>query len=240
MIDISEQDGIATVRISHGKVNALDLELARGLRDAFESFSSYRAVVLTGNGRAFSAGADLRRLLDEGEPYAVEFLTALEELYATAFACRMPVVAAIEGHAIAGGCVLAATADVRLMSGGTIGLPELVVGVPFPVVTVEIMRHVLGHRLASVVYGAKAYAPDDALRAGLIDEVVAADLLLASARERAEALAASPPSTFTRVKGSLRAPAAERIGAARGEGALMARLWTLPEVSAALSRVLAR
>lgn len=239
MIEVSEQDGLATVRISHGKVNALDLELARDLRDAFDSMASYRAVVLTGNGRAFSAGADLRRLLDEGEPYAIEFLTALEELYDTAFACPVPVVAAIEGHAIAGGCVLAATADVRLMSGGTIGLPELVVGVPFPTVTVEIMRHVLGHRLPAVVYGARAYAPEDALRAGLVDELVDPESLLLVAQQRALALAASPRTTFARVKESLRAPARERIDAALGEGALMARLWTLPEVSAALSRVLA-
>ena len=239
MIEVSDHDGIALARVDHGKVNALDLELALAVRDAFGAFSEYRAVVLTGNARAFSAGADLRRLLTEGRPYAVEFLSALEDAYLAAFTCPVPVVAAVNGHAVAGGCVLAASADVRIMSAGTIGLPELVVGVPFPSVTLEIMRHVLGAGLSAVVYGAASYAPDAALRVGLVDEVVEPDALLDQALERARRLAGSPRSTFARVKESLRDPATGRIRAAMGEGELMADLWTRPDVTAAIERVLA-
>ncbi|MCW2957117.1 MAG: hypothetical protein JWO69_1986 [Thermoleophilia bacterium] len=240
MIGLSEADGVATLRVDHGKVNALDLELALELRDTFHALPQFRAAVLTGNARAFSAGADLRRFLDGGRSYAVAFLTAIDEMYTAAFACPIPVVAAIGGPAIAGGCVLAGAADVRIMSAGTIGLPELTVGVPFPTVTLEIMRHLLGADLGRVIYGARSYDPGDALRVGLVDEVVPPDNLVAAAVERADRLADTPRSTFARIKGGLRAPATERIRAARGEVEGMADLWTDPQVTAALERVLTK
>lgn len=240
MIDYQDHDGVTVATVSHGKVNALDTELLEELADAFRSFVDRRAVVLTGNERAFSAGVDLVRLIDGGRSYAEGFFTALDDAFATAFACPVPVVAAVNGHAIAGGCVLAATADVRIMSAGTIGLPELKVGVPFPTVTLEIMRHLLGAGLGPVVYGAAAYPPDAAAERGLIDEVCAPENLLARAIERAAILGAGVPSTFAAVKAGLRAPALERIRAAVGEPARMAELWTQDDVLEAAGRVLSR
>ncbi|ALJ21690.1 enoyl-CoA hydratase/isomerase family protein [Microbacterium sp. No. 7] len=239
-VTIGERDGIMLASIGHGKVNALDTELLNALGDAFRSFADARAVVLTGEGRTFSAGVDLRRLIDGGRSYAEEFFAALDDAFTAAFTCPVPVVAAINGHAIAGGCVLAAAADVRVMSAGTIGLPELKVGVPFPAVTVEIMRHLLGERLAPVVYSAEGYAPDAALAQGLVDEVSTPDELSRLAFERAAELAAGVPSTFAVVKASLRAPALERIRSVEGEPARMAELWTRADVLEAAERVLTR
>ncbi len=140
MIDVTDRNGIALVGLDHGKVNALDLELLQAITATMGDMADARAVVITGAGRAFSAGVDLRRVVDGGAEYVREFLPALSEALLSVFDCPRPVVAAINGHAIAGGCVLAAATDVRLMSAGTIGLTELLVGVPFPVAALEIVR----------------------------------------------------------------------------------------------------
>src|SRR3954451_8437871 len=144
MIDVEQHGDVAVVRLEHGKVNALDLELLRAISETMREVSTAGAVVLTGTGRAFSAGVDLRRIVDGGVAYAKEFLPALSEAFLAVFDCPRPVVAAINGHALAGGCVIAAAADVRLMSGGSIGLTELLVGVQFPTVPLEVSRYAFG------------------------------------------------------------------------------------------------
>ena len=98
----------------------------------------------------------------------------------TVFEHPKPVVAAVNGHALAGGCVLAAACDIRLMSGGTISLAELAAGVPFPTVPLEIMRHAVGPALDAMVLGA-GLTPDQAASIGLVHEVVGPDQLLGAA-----------------------------------------------------------
>ena len=137
-------------------------------------------VVITGAGRAFSAGVDLRALADGGTDYAGRFVAALSEAFLAIYDHPAPVVAAINGHAIAGGCVLAMCADVRLMSGGTIGLTELSVGVPFPVAALEICRDAMGISAARAALQAKTIDADTALARGWIDAVVSKDELVSS------------------------------------------------------------
>jgi enoyl-CoA hydratase len=138
-------------------------------------------VVLTGAGRSFSAGVDLRALADGGADYAGRFVAALSEAFLAIYDHPAPVVAAINGHAIAGGCVLAMCADVRLMSGGTIGLTELAVGVPFPVAALEICRDAMGISASRAALGAKTIDADTALARGWIDAVVPGDDIVAQA-----------------------------------------------------------
>ena len=147
----------------------MDAELLHALTDAVTA--SDRALVLTGTGSAFSAGVDLRRILDGGRPYTEEFLTALSRMFRAVFDHPRPTVAAVNGHAIAGGCVLALACDVRLMSGGRIGLAELAVGVPFPTSALEIVRHALGTSADRAVLRAETVGPERALALGMVDEV---------------------------------------------------------------------
>jgi enoyl-CoA hydratase len=142
VIEVTEQGGLAVLRLAHGKVNAMSMEFCEAVTARFAEIPPARAVVMTATGRTFSAGVDLVRLLEGGAPYIREFLPALSTMFATVFSHPAPVVAAINGHAIAGGCVLACAADKRLMArdGGHIGVTELLVGVPFPPVAMEIMR----------------------------------------------------------------------------------------------------
>ena len=173
--------------------------------------------MLTGTGSAFSAGVDLRRILDGGRPYTEEFLTALSRMFRAVFDHPRPTVAAVNGHAIAGGCVLALACDVRLMSGGRIGLAELAVGVPFPTSALEIVRHALGTNAGRAVLRAETVGPEQALVLGMVDEVVPADELLPRALELAAELATRAPEAYRLAKTQLHRPADEAIAATTAE-----------------------
>ncbi|TML75412.1 MAG: enoyl-CoA hydratase/isomerase family protein, partial [Actinobacteria bacterium] len=171
LIDVETRDSIAVVRLNAPPVNALDrevlLEITATLR-AIEATDA-RAVVLTGSGSAFSAGADLFRVLNEGDEYLRTSLAALTEAFGTLFQFPLPVVAAVNGHAIAGGAVLVCASDHRISAAGNhkIGFAELRVGVPFPAWALEIARW--GTRPANfqeVVYFGRSYDPEAALARG--------------------------------------------------------------------------
>src|SRR5689334_7286726 len=215
MIARTQQDGILTLRLAHGKASALDVELLYALLGELDGVAEdVGALVLTGTGSIFSAGVDLFRLTRDGPDYVRRFLPLLSRFLRTLFAFPGPVVAAVNGHAIAGGCVIALAADARLMAegGGRIGVPELLVGVPFPAAALEIVRFAVPReKVQSLIYTGRTLPARDALAAGLVDEVVAADALLARAQELARQLTTIPPPVYSLTKRALRAEALERI-----------------------------
>jgi enoyl-CoA hydratase len=231
VIERDDVDDIAVVRIAHGKVIALDLELCQALTQTFAEIDagSPRAIVLTGSGRTFSAGVDLWRVLDGGEAYRDAFLPALTEAFEAVFTANKPVVAAVNGHAVAGGCILVSGCDRRLMAAGSgrIGVTELPVGVPFPVSALEILRYALGTQRAreAVLVGA-TYEPETGMAKGYLDEVVPAEGLLADAIAVARRMARVPADTFRFTKDQLRREAALRIARLREvEDPKVAELW---------------
>jgi enoyl-CoA hydratase len=234
MIERSQQDGILTLRLAHGKASAIDVELLDALlRELDGAAEDVRALILTGTGSIFSAGVDLFRLTEGGADYVRRFLPLLSRFVRALFAFPRPVIAAANGHAIAGGCVLVLAADVRLMAegAGRIGLPELLVGVPFPAAALEVVRFAVPrHKVQSLVYTGRALPPQEALAAGLVDEVVPAEGLLARAQEVARQLALIPPQTYRLTKQSLRAEALERIDrAAEPQDRAALELWSAAE-----------
>jgi enoyl-CoA hydratase len=241
VIGVEQHGTVAVVRIDHGKVNALDLELLRGITETMRDLATAGAVVLTGTGRAFSAGVDLRRIVDGGAAYGEEFLPALSDAFLAVFDCPRPVVAAINGHALAGGCVLAAAADLRLMSGGTIGLTELLVGVQFPTVPLEIARYAFGPQAARLALTTEAFGVDDAVRLGLVDEVVSADNLLTDAVARATKLAQFPAHVYASTKAQLHRQARRQIDERRrADDAAAMEVWTSDDTLANISAFLVR
>ncbi|HJQ38778.1 MAG TPA: enoyl-CoA hydratase/isomerase family protein [Thermoanaerobaculia bacterium] len=205
MIELTRTDNLLTIRLAHGKASALDIELmdALALAVAEASESDAAAVILTGTGSIFSAGVDLYRLTEGGREYCERFVPALSRFVLELFTFPKPLVVAVNGHAIAGGCIMTLCGDYRLMSGGRIGAPELLVGVPFPAAILEIVRFAVPpQHLQSLIYTGRTLSPDDALRFGLVDEVT--DALPARAEEIARQLAAINPKIFAQTKRQLR------------------------------------
>lgn len=213
MIERSVSGDVVTLRLAYGKVSALDLELAESLALTFNELavSDARAVVLTGTGSSFSAGVDLFRVVDGGRDYVERFFPALARLMLDMFSFPKPLVVAVNGHAIAGGCIFTLCGDYRLMAAGTarIGMPELLVGVPFPASVLEIIRFAVPpQHLQSLIYTGRTVEPQEALRVGIVDEVT--DNLAARAEEVAAHFAALPPEAFGLAKRQLRGRAINR------------------------------
>ena len=171
-------------------------------------------MVLTGQGQMFSAGVNLMRLSEGGAAYVRRFLPALHRLYDTVFFFPKPVVAAVNGHAIAGGCVLECCADKRIAArgGGRIGVTELLVGVPFPPLAFEIMRFASPPRyLADGMFSGATFTPDVALARGLVDELAEPRRCSTARVAAAETLAALSPPAFAQTKQQIRQPVADAM-----------------------------
>ena len=237
MINVEDHDGVAVVRIAHGKVNALDLELCEAITQTMRVTADAGAIVLIGTGTVFSAGVDLRRIRDDGPSYIAEFLPALDAAFLALFDAPRPVVAAINGHALAGGCLLAAASDLRLMSAGTIGVTEMPVGLPFPLAGLEIMRYAFGPNTNRMVFTADKLDPVVAHARGMVDELVAADELTTRALDRAGALATIPSQTYALTKNQLHRPTKQLIdtGRAFGDDARITATWQSPTAHAAVA-----
>jgi enoyl-CoA hydratase len=234
MVDLESLGDVTILRLAHGKANAMDLDLMEVLAARLDECreSSARALVVTGQGKMFSAGVDLPRVVDGGAPYVRRFLPALSRALLALFTFPKPVVAAVNGHAIAGGCILACAADYRMMARepGRIGVPELLVGVPFPVTPLEIMRFAAPpQHLQALIYRGLTLTADAALQYGVVDAVVEPDRLLDEALAVATALAAVPAAVFAMTKARLREPALQRIAAGAEADASVDALWASSE-----------
>jgi enoyl-CoA hydratase/carnithine racemase len=164
-------------------------------------------VLLTGAGDAFSAGLNLKEVVGLDRAGMTRFLALLEEMVATLFTYPGPTVAAVNGHAIAGGCVLALCCDHRIAAADPrlrMGLNEVALGVPFPPRTLAAVVHRVPPRSRDeVLLGAELHAPEAALRLGLVDELAADPL--PRARERLQLLASRPAAAYGATKLALRA-----------------------------------
>jgi enoyl-CoA hydratase len=248
MFETAARGSIAVVTMRHGKANALDIEFCEALSARFVELrdSDAKAVVLTGQDRIFSAGVDLKRLSEGGADYIRAFLPALQRLFETVFLHPRPVVAAINGHAIAGGAVLAACADRRIMAegAGRIGVTELLVGLPFPALAMEVLRFAVPPRyLSEFTLSGATYETDGALDRGWIDETAEPAELLEDAIAVAQELAALSPPAFAQTKMQLREPVRERMAATgAATDKTVTDIWTAPEtldrIRAYVARVL--
>jgi enoyl-CoA hydratase len=230
MMDVDVVDGVTTLRLDHPPVNAIDLELL----DAIVATMGHvhGPVVITGAGRCFSAGVDLRAISDGGSEYTDRFITSLSPALLAVFDHPAPVVAAVNGHAIAGGCVFAMAADVRLMSAGTIGITELAVGVPFPMAALEICRYAMGTSTTRAALQADTIDVDSASARGWIDEVVAPADLLPRAIAVARKLGQHSPTAYAATKEQLHRPARTAIDAGAETDAKVRASWTSDDTRA--------
>lgn len=246
MINIETSGPVAVLQMTHGKANALDTALCQELVARLGDVASggHRAAVLTGHGGIFSAGVDLLRLREGGRAYLAGFLPALSEAFLAVFDCPVPVVAAVNGHAIAGGCILASACDHRVMNAGhgRIGVTELLVGVPFPVTALEILRFAVGtRRLAELTCFGRTYPAADALRLGLADEAVAGESVTDRAVAVATGFAELPAGPLRHTRTQLRRPVLDRIAQQRAaDDTLVHQMWDSPAARQAITEYVTR
>ncbi len=236
MIDVQIDLEIAVAKMCHGKVNAMDIEfsveLTRLLNELADN-DSVRAVVLVGNAKVFSAGVDLKRLVREPPRYVDEFLPALSGLFRTALTFRKPMLGAISGHALAGGCVLASACDYRVLARDSqIGMPELRVGLALPAEGIETFRFAVAPQfLQQVVTSGASFSNEAALQAGFADELETGDRVLERAFEIAIQYAQIPAEVFQLTKEQIRQPVLERINKNRAAFAKrIEHLWHDPAI----------
>ncbi|MCW3010966.1 MAG: hypothetical protein JWO90_1370 [Solirubrobacterales bacterium] len=212
-----EHDGpVALVTLDRPPMNALDVPTCLELTSAFDALAAdpaTRAVVLTGAGPAFSAGVDLQ-LVPDLDPAAQDVLLgALNTMFLTLYASPLPVVAAVNGHAIAGGLVLALCGDHRVVGPkGKHGLTEVAVAVRFPAVALEVVGSGLPEAtVRRLVLDGALHPGDAAVALGLYDEQ--AQEPVARAHEVAAVRAGHDPEVYAELKASIRAATLARMEA---------------------------
>jgi enoyl-CoA hydratase len=219
---VEERGEIALVRIARPPANALDRALGGELIDLAAELreSAPKAVVLTGSSGFFSAGLDLKEVpsLDPGDQR--EMVMGVNRLVAGWYSLPFPVVGALNGHAIAGGLVLALCADYRVgCSFGKIGLSEVRVGVPYPAAAIALVRSELAPPAARVLtLSGRLLDQHEAHSLGVLDEVVDLDSLPDRALAVADELGSLPARTYAVVKGQLRGELIEEIDRIIREG----------------------
>lgn len=216
-VEVGVDQGVATVRLARGKVNALNPELLRelgeGLRE-LESDDTIRSVILTGRGSFFSFGFDVPELLPYGKREFTRFLEQFTGVYAYLFRYPKPLIAALNGHAIAGGCMLALACDVRLMTAdrGKISLNEISFGSSVFSGSIEMLRFCVGDANATeILYSGDLYSAGQALFLRLVQEVCSEDDLEERARIVALELGRKSQPAFGSIKSLLRKPALDEM-----------------------------
>lgn len=246
MLEVERRDGVDLLWLDRPPVNAADLDSLTELADSFDRLTteSDRPLVLTGRGPAFSAGADLFRVLEGDDDYTAAFVAGLVRAFTTLFSFPRPLVGAVNGHAIAGGAILACCCDHVVCADGPVkvGVTELAVGVPYPLAALEVVRHAVApERFEEVVFLARTYPPDEARAIGFVSEVVPAGEVLDRAVAVAERLGRIPPATYELIKTAVRRPTLERVASHGPEhDAEATRGWQSDEVRAAIRSFLDR
>jgi enoyl-CoA hydratase/carnithine racemase len=223
-ISLEAHDAVAVLRIDRPPANAISLEMGREMEAAFatDAVAQARALVITGTGHFFSGGLDLKQIPNYSQAEQRELLGVLNRLLGKLYAHPAPVVAAINGHAVAGGFILALAADYRVGPTGAaqFGLTEARVGIPFPAVPMIILHAELAPQ--DVRYGAlyaRSFGSGEAQRRGALDELRPPEAVLTRGLEVARDLAGMPADCYRRVKHQLRRAAIEEIDAVLATGA---------------------
>lgn len=218
-----EREGtLAVLRLDKPRGNAIDEplmdDLAAACRELAEDDS--RVVLLaSANAKLFCPGLDLVTLIDYDRPRLQDFMLKFAETMWSLYGLRKPVVAAVNGHAVAGGCILALTADYRVLKrGAQIGLNEVKVGVPLPwSVSVLLKATTAPTALSRIALLGRNFADEEALAVGLADELADADAFEGACRARLDEFVEKDAGALATTKGYLRHAALQEMKARERE-----------------------
>jgi len=246
MLDITDHGGIRELKLARPPVNALNAELLRKLAEAIKAASKDAAVVITGQPGLFSAGLDVRGLLElDRDGVTTVFIELWRVQHAIAHS-PVPVIFGLTGHSPAGGTVMAIHGDYRVMAQGDfrLGLNEVQVGLlPGPPIHGAFRRLVGGHASQLLTRGA-LIDPDTALRVGLVDELCEASQVGARALEVAREICALPREPMLKTRALARRDLIELFGnpghammKEREFAAMGAELWFVPATQERLRKM---
>ena len=247
MIETAVDGDIHTLRLARPPVNALDPSLCDGIVDALNAAvaAGARGIVLAGGQKVFSAGLDVPHLLSLGDDQEAltdawtRFFRAAQALAAA----PVPVVAALAGHAPAGGCVLALCCDYRIMAEGPsrIGLNETQVGLVAPEGIQALLARVVGpHRAERLLVAGAMVDAAEALRIGLVDELAAVEAVETRAHLWLEELLQLPREPMLATRAIARRGIAGALAPERIDLPAFVGRWTHPDTQAGLRAMLAR
>jgi len=246
MVELEERGIVTILRMAAGKGNALNLDFCQALDERLQKLERgpAKAVVLTGQENVFSAGVDLPALVSGGPDYVRRFVPVMVAGFERLVLFSKPLIAAVNGHAIAGGAILMLACDQRILARGKsrVGLTEIRVGVEFPSWALEVARFFTPpEHLSTLILTGRTWPPEEALARGLVDELVDADDLLERACAVAAELAAIPAATYSATKKSLRQPLVERARHLTATlGPALVEKWCAPETLQAVADFAAR
>ncbi|MDJ0782120.1 MAG: enoyl-CoA hydratase/isomerase family protein [Desulfosarcinaceae bacterium] len=217
IVTVEHEAELAIVTLQRGKVNALNGTVVAKLKETLaclEADAEVRAVVLTGRGDFFSFGFDIPELYPLSREAFTAYLTHFTSLYTDLFLFPKPVVAALNGHTIAGGCMLALACDYRVMATGNakIALNEIDFGSTVLAGSIEMLRFQVGNRNATkILYSGTMYSAEEAQALRLIEQMTSPNAVKAAAVRVAADLAAKHPPAFASMKHLLRQSVAEKM-----------------------------
>jgi len=215
MLKVTEHGEVGEIMLDRPPVNAMNQALVDDLMAAYTRLGDdgARAVVISGREGLFSAGLDVPELLQLSREQILCFWESFFQLMSALAGSKIPVVAAITGHAPAGGAVLALHCDYRVATRGDfyIGLNEVQVGLPVPPNILFMLELVVGHRQAALLASSgRLLSPEQALQCGFIDDLVDSGKSVSTALEWAEKLLELPPAAMNTTRLSAKAAVIER------------------------------
>lgn len=244
-IKVSIKDRLAIITLNRGKSNALNREMIKELNDILTHIDEDDAiggVLITGRESFFSAGLDLIELYDYNEEEVLSFWKLFLTFTANLAAFKKPMVAAINGHSPAGGCVIALACDARVMAEGKfiIGLNEVPVGIIVPKSIFELYAFWIGQANAarSLLEG-KLFSPEEALQAGLVDELVKPESILTAAERKVRKYMAFEANTWQQSKKNIRQELTRSLAADQSAALeVMLKQWWSPATRSILKTII--
>jgi len=207
LVLMEQHDEVALLKLNKSTTNPLDLQLLEALSDCLRKVKDdpgvSSLVLASSNDKIFSLGFDIPQLFGLGKEDLETFYTTFNRVSMELYTLPKPTAAALTGHAIAGGCILALCCDYRYMAKGRklMGLNEIKLGVPIPYPADCMLRQLVGfNRAREITDMGEFYKPEELLSLGMVDEVMAPDEVLPMAVDRIKVLGSMPSYAFRRIK----------------------------------------
>lgn len=239
------RDKLAIITLNRGRSNPINAEMITELITAvkdLEADDNIGGLIITGKEGFFSAGIDLMEVYNYNEEESKDFWTSFMLMQKVLVNFKKPFITAITGHSPAGGCIIALCSDYRVMASGQyiIGLNEIPVGIIVPDTVFHLYAFWLGSRKAyQYLLEGKLLTVDDAVKEGLIDEVCAAEDVLASAEKKVRAYMKLNPATWSQSKMNFRKELSEKLqGDNSAALSRMLQQWWAPETRATLKKII--